>query len=122
MTDDRMLCADAGFCGNRFEKVWHLIDRTDESLARFQLMQMVERCPSGRLTYEIDSVPIEPDLPAQIAVTKDGPYWLTGGIPVTLSDGRTLEPRNRVTLCRCGESSNKPLCDSTHAEIDFKEG
>lgn len=120
MTDDRMLCADAGFCGNRFEKVWQLIDRTDESLARFQLMQMVERCPSGRLTYEIDGVPLEPDLPVEIAVTRDGPYWVTGSIPITLSDGRTLEPRNRVTICRCGGSANKPLCDQTHATIEFK--
>lgn len=122
MTDDRPLCADAGFCGNRLEKVWDLIDRTDDSQVRFQLMQMVERCPSGRLVYEIDGEVIEPDLPTQVAVTKDGPYWVTGGIPIALSDGRELEVRNRVTLCRCGQSANKPLCDSTHAFIGFTDG
>ncbi len=129
MTDDRRLCTHAGFCGNKVEKVWDMIERTDDTRVRFQLMQMVERCPGGRLGYELHDIkhnveqgPIEPDLPAAIAVTKDGPYWVTGGIPVTMSDGRTLEVRNRVALCRCGQSANKPLCDGTHTEIKFREG
>lgn len=37
------------------------------------------------------------------------------------SDGRPQEARNRVTLCRCGHSGNKPLCDGTHREIGFRE-
>jgi CDGSH-type Zn-finger protein len=99
-----------------------LIERTEDSQVRFQLMQMVERCPSGRLVYQLESGEvIEPDLPRQIAVTRDGPYWVTGGIPVELSDSSMLEVRNRVTLCRCGQSGNKPLCDGTHMEIGFRE-
>jgi CDGSH-type Zn-finger protein len=30
--------------------------------------------------------------------------------------------RNRVTLCRCGASMNKPLCDRAHVDIDFQDG
>jgi CDGSH-type Zn-finger protein len=74
LTDDQLLCAHAGFCVNRVEKVWQMIDRTEDSQVRFQLMQMVERCPSGRLAYELEEGPLEPDLPQGIAVTKDGPY------------------------------------------------
>jgi CDGSH-type Zn-finger protein len=122
MTDDRVLCADAGFCGNRIEKVWQIIERTEDTQVRFQLMQMVERCPSGRLTYELEDGPLEPDLPKEIAPTKDGPYWVTGGIPVIMSDSRSLEVRNRIALCRCGQSKNKPLCDGTHAAIKFRDG
>jgi len=122
LSDDTSLCADTGFCGNRIEKVWDLIERTEDSQVRFQLMQMVERCPSGRLVYQLESgEEIEPDLPREIAVTSDGPYWVTGGIPIELSDGSLLEVRNRVTLCRCGHSGNKPLCDGTHTEIGFRE-
>jgi len=35
-------------------------------------------------------------------------------------DGFDYEVRNRMTLCRCGESQNKPFCDGTHASMKFK--
>jgi CDGSH-type Zn-finger protein len=122
MTDDRSLCVHAGYCGNRVRGVWEMIESSDDTQVRFQLMHMVEQCPSGRLTYELDGVALEPDLPEGVAVTKDGPYWLTGGVDVTMSDGRQLETRNRMTLCRCGQSNNKPLCDGTHKEVGFVDG
>jgi CDGSH-type Zn-finger protein len=40
---------------------------------------------------------------------------------VIASDGFHYEVRNRVTLCRCGASQNKPLCDGTHASIKFND-
>jgi hypothetical protein len=38
-------------------------------------------------------------------------------------DGAKYEKRNRVTLCRCGQSKNKPFCDSNHksCELDLTE-
>ncbi len=122
MTDDGKLCMHGGFCGNKVDKVWQMLDRSDDTRVRFALMQMVERCPSGRLGYEIDGAPVEPDLPRQVAVTKDGPLWVTGGVTVTMSDGRQLETRNRVTLCRCGQSKLKPLCDGSHRDAKFRDG
>src|SRR5262249_36890636 len=95
VTDDRSLCTKAGFCGNRVTKVWKLLEDASDSRVRWEIIQRVDRCPSGRLAYELGNGPIEPDLPKAIAATKDGPYWITGGITVTLSDGRTLETRNR---------------------------
>jgi hypothetical protein len=47
--------------------------------------------------------------------------WVTGGVPVRRSDGQPFETRNRVTLCRCGQSANKPLCDGTHRRVEFRE-
>ena len=123
VSDDRSLCTRAGFCGNRVTNVWNELEQADDARVRFDIIQRVERCPSGRLMYELqEGRPIEPDLPKAIAVTKDGPLWVTGGITVTLSDGRTLETRNRVQLCRCGQSSNKPLCDGSHRAVKFTEG
>jgi len=122
LTDDGMLCTRAGFCGNRKTKIWHLLEQAADSTVRFEIIQRADRCPSGRLSYDLGDGPIEPDLPKAIAVTKDGPYWVTGGITVTMSDGRTLETRNRVELCRCGHSSIKPLCDGSHREVKFTEG
>jgi CDGSH-type Zn-finger protein len=40
---------------------------------------------------------------------------------VERADGVPLETRNRVTLCRCGQSANKPLCDGTHRTVGFRE-
>jgi CDGSH-type Zn-finger protein len=121
MTDDSVFCMHGGFCGNKVEKVWDMVTRSDDTRVRFTLMQMIERCPSGKLGYEVDGVPVEPDLPQAISATADGPLWVTGGIPVTMSNGQTLEVRNRVTLCRCGQSKIKPLCDGSHVAAGFKD-
>jgi CDGSH-type Zn-finger protein len=117
--DDRSICVHAGFCGNQVSNVWKMAAGTDDTQVRAQVMAMIERCPSGALTYEVDGHPIEPDLPVEIAVTADGPLWVSGGIPVERSDGVPLEVRNRVTLCRCGASGSKPLCDGSHSTVGF---
>lgn len=118
--DDRPLCVHAGFCGNKVSNVWKMTPKTDDTVVRGQVMAMIERCPSGALTYEVDGQVIEPDLPIEIAIMPDGPLWVTGGIPVTRSDGEPMQTRNRMTLCRCGHSANKPLCDGSHSDHDFK--
>jgi CDGSH-type Zn-finger protein len=89
---------------------------------------MIERCPSGSYLYALEhgGPNVEPDYPTQIAVTAEegelaGPLWVTGGIPIERSDGQPFETRNRVTLCRCGQSSAKPLCDGTHRKIAFRD-
>jgi hypothetical protein len=87
------------------------------------MMAMIDNCPSGALTYRLtaDGPDVEHDLPAGIAVTADGPYFVTGAIPLERSDGEPFEARPRMTLCRCGESSNKPLCDGTHKKTGFRD-
>jgi len=55
-----------------------------------------------------------------VVVEEDGPYWVRGGVRIESADGHVWETRNRVTLCRCGASSNKPFCDATHDEIGFR--
>jgi CDGSH-type Zn-finger protein len=84
-------------------------------------MAMIERCPSGALRYRLaaNEEEIEPELPVGVGVIDDGPLWVTGGVAITGADGSLLERRNRVTLCRCGQSANKPLCDGTHRTAGF---
>ena len=131
MYDDRSICTHAGFCGTAVTNVWRMMNATGDTNVRIQVAGMVERCPSGALSYALTADPqnaagendttvdIEPDLPAQIAVTPDGPLWVTGGVPIEASSGHRLEVRNRVTLCRCGQSANKPLCDGSHKDAGF---
>lgn len=124
---DHSLCAHARFCFNRFGNLNQMIPLENDVRIRNQVIAMVERCPSGSLTYEIkvdndtanDYQEVEPDLPVAISVITNGPLWVTGGIRIERADGKPLEIRNRVTLCRCGHSKNKPFCDGTHNEIKF---
>jgi CDGSH-type Zn-finger protein len=121
--DDRSICEHAGFCGNRLSNVWKMVEDTSDSVARSQMMSKIERCPSGALTYRVDEdgQDIEPDLALGVGVVNDGPYFVSGGLSVTRADGQPFESRNRMTLCRCGQSANKPLCDGTHKEVGFRD-
>lgn len=123
VSDDRSICVHAGFCGNRATNIWKQVADTDDSLVRLAVINEVEKCPSGAITYQLDGDDnaTEPDYPLQIAAIDDGPLWVTGGVPVTTSDGTELERRERVTLCRCGASANKPLCDGSHKEAGFTD-
>ena len=59
---------------------------------------------------------------ATVKVTKDGPYRVSGSVTLTDADGNRFElPEGRgFSLCRCGQSSNKPFCDGTHHEAGFQ--
>lgn len=122
--DDRGICAHAAFCSNRMTNVWKAAKVSDgDDQLRETAVEMISRCPSGALTVSSADGPIEPGLPVQIAVQKDASYLVTSGrIPITRSDGQPLEIRNRMALCRCGQSKNKPLCDGTHFDAEFKDG
>lgn len=121
--DDRTVCAHAGFCGNKATNVWKMVGTTNDTQQRSHMMAMIERCPSGALTYRIDpgGPDLEPDVPPAVSVIDDGPLEVTGGIAVTRSDGVMFETRNRMTLCRCGASKSKPLCDGSHAQVGFSD-
>jgi CDGSH-type Zn-finger protein len=124
MTDDLSLCSHAGHCADRFTGVWDMIRTTSDPAVRARLEHMVELCPSGRLAHApaVDADPVEPPFEPSIAVIEDGPIWVRGGIPVESSDGTTYEVRNRITLCRCGHSNNKPFCDGSHKDVGFRDG
>ena len=53
----------------------------------------------------------------KVQLRKNGPYIVEGQF--TLADG-ALQSEQRVALCRCGESKNKPLCDGAHKQINFE--
>ena len=121
--DDHSICVHSGFCRDRISDVWKMRKDSQDEQVLAQIIDKIDNCPSGALAYalESDGEMNEPDLPNEVTVIPDGPIWLSGGIPVERSDGRLLETRNRVTLCRCGASKMKPLCDGTHKEIGFSD-
>lgn len=123
LDDDVLLCTQAGYCGDRFENVWAMIERSSDPEVRERIRQMTALCPSGRIrTRPPGAEPDEPDLPPSVAAITDGPLWVRGGVAVRAADGGTYEVRNRQTLCRCGSSRNKPFCDGSHKTAGFRDG
>ncbi len=72
--------------------------------------------------WATDGEPVQPNWSGEIAVTKDGHYWVTGKIKVKGSGGQYLETRNRVMLCRCGQSKSKSLYDGMDKKTGFPVG
>src|SRR3954464_4304217 len=70
---------------------------------------------------------------ARIKITENGPYEVSGSIPIRVQvstigpegepvewvEGEAVEATASYRLCRCGRSSNKPFCDETHTGIPF---
>jgi CDGSH-type Zn-finger protein len=117
---DGELCHHAQFCKQDLPNWFELVPQTSSTSALIQLIAMIERCPSGALAYELDGTEVEPNLPVEISPISNGPLFVSGGIPVERSDGEPSECQNRLSLCRCGKSANKPLCDGTHIDIGFE--
>jgi CDGSH-type Zn-finger protein len=128
MLDNPSFCSVARFCDAR-GKAWSNVKRTDTEEGREIVGSEAQLCPSGRL-LAIDKagepVELEPDLKPSIATVEDpeedcsGPLWVRGGVEIVDADGEPYEIRNRATLCRCGQSSNKPFCDGTHVKTGWK--
>jgi CDGSH-type Zn-finger protein len=122
LTDAHQFCMSAGFC-DRAGGTWSLTEQSDDSEARRIAVEEAGNCPSGRLVaWDKEGCPLEPDFPVSIGMVKDpevgmqGPIWVRGGIPIESADGYVYEERNRVTLCGCGRSDNKPFCTGGHCD------
>lgn len=128
LSDARALCSSARFC-DRAGGIWELTKKSDNEKSKKIAIEEGCDCPSGRLVvYDKESKKeIEPEFEKSIGLVEDpemgvsGPIWVRGKIPVESADGHQYEIRNRVTLCRCGKSTNKPFCDGTHIDIEFSD-
>lgn len=125
LTDAQELCSYARFC-ERAGGIWELTLQSDKPEAKMIAIQEAGNCPSGRLVvWDENSKAIEPTFKPSIVLVEDpqegvsGPIWVRGGVQIEAADGTIYEIRNRVTLCRCGRSVNKPFCDSGHIEIQL---
>ncbi|MGB7992647.1 CDGSH iron-sulfur domain-containing protein, partial [Methanoregula sp.] len=121
LADYENLCVHARFC-MRAGGIWNLTKASDIPEAKSTAIEEACNCPSGRLVIQDKRTGkvIEPELEKSIALIEypprgeHGPIWVRGGIPVISADGRPYTIRNRLTLCRCGKSGNKPFCDGSH--------
>jgi CDGSH-type Zn-finger protein len=122
LTDRRELCVGAAFCV-REAGIKNLTVYSDRPGFKEIAIEEAANCPSGRfVVWDKHGNPIEPDYEPSIVITEhknglSGPLWIRGEVEIESADGIIYEKRNRVTLCRCGKSLNKPFCDGSHFDI-----
>ncbi|MDD2515740.1 MAG: CDGSH iron-sulfur domain-containing protein [Candidatus Gracilibacteria bacterium] len=129
LTDVPDFCSAARFC-HRAGGTWNLTKNSSDPKSKEIAIEEACNCPSGRLVMwdEKTGKPIEKEFEPQTSIIEDstlgvsGPIWVKGGIPIEGENGEKYETRNRVTLCRCGHSQNKPYCDGSHIDVEFNDG
>jgi CDGSH-type Zn-finger protein/truncated hemoglobin YjbI len=131
--DNRGTCAHSGFCTDRLPTGFRagqepFVAPSGGRLDEF--IQAVRACPSGALSHGIEGQEareqVDQHRPPRIEVSKDGPYRITGGIPLTDPHGddqarNAGASREHYSLCRCGQSQNKPFCSGMHWYVDFHD-
>jgi len=65
------------------------------------------------------SVAAPADIAATVNPIDNGPLMIEGTVEFRAADGSTFVTE-KVWLCRCGHSANKPFCDGTHKRIGFR--
>jgi CDGSH-type Zn-finger protein/truncated hemoglobin YjbI len=133
--DNRGICQHSGLCSDRVPTAFRT--GTEPFVAPSggrldELVRAVRDCPSGALSLGFDGEEAR-DLAdwhgtreRAIEVTQDGPYRVTGAIPVTDTVGADVpraagSSREHYALCRCGHSQNKPFCSGMHWYVDFRD-
>jgi CDGSH-type Zn-finger protein/truncated hemoglobin YjbI len=133
--DNRGICQHSGLCTDRLATVFRA--GTEPFVAPSggrldEIVRAVRDCPSGALSYAFggtearDQVDWGNEREPAIEVTRDGPYRITGAIPLTGPDGAAEEraegsSREHYAICRCGQSQNKPFCSGMHWYVDFRD-
>jgi CDGSH-type Zn-finger protein/truncated hemoglobin YjbI len=133
--DNRGICQHSGLCTDRLPVVFRTGaepfvapsgGRLDE------IIRAVRDCPSGALSLAVNGdearlfVDWNGEREAAIEVSLDGPYRLTGSIPLTDAAGADVaravgSSREHYALCRCGHSRNKPFCSGMHWYAGFRD-
>ncbi len=123
--DNRGVCSHAGICTDGLPTVFKLrqepwIDADAESAEK--IIATVRDCPSGALSYSIDGVEHrDVDGEPAIFIAPNGPYVVTGGLDLENTELGECVSKERFTLCRCGDSKNKPFCDGAHWSNKFED-
>lgn len=85
-----------------------------------RLARVARNCVSGAIRYErCDGADNEVAPPVNLVrLRENGPLALNAALQMVAPDGTTSD-QLRVTLCRCGQSNNKPFCDQSHIAAGF---
>ena len=122
---DKRLCLHIGECGQARgdlfvggREPWCI----PNAASKTEVREVVERCPSGALSYTDKSgAPESAPADNTVTVVYNGPLYLTGDLRIEGAGEDQPGVRTRAALCRCGVSRNKPFCDNSHLEARFED-
>lgn len=122
---DKSLCIGIAECGRSAGDLfqqgrdpWCLPDASTPAEVR----DIILRCPSGALTYtDHHGGSEQPPVENRVTVVCDGPLYATGDLRIEGAPEDKPGLKTRAALCRCGKSENKPFCDNSHREANFRD-
>ncbi len=118
------LCIHAAECVKALPQVYDPKKKpwiTAENASKEELIEQINKCPSGALTYKTDNQQeMESTAETKVDVLKDGPLLVHGTLTVNGIDGSSEEKSKTTAFCRCGHSNNKPYCDGAHLKAGFQ--
>lgn len=134
------LCIHSGKCVMGSVKVFNprrrpWIELEHESSAR--ILEIVANCPSGALKArrlgagetgkndpgnddQVGGTPEQQGAIPSIVASKNGPLEIRFACEIRDAAGNLIRTVEKASLCRCGQSSNKPFCDGTHRKVGFE--
>ena len=117
-------CIHAAECGKRLQSVFDVAKRPwvqPDNATADEVQDAIDHCPSGALKYVRHDGGMQERQPETnvIVIADSGEYQLHGEVQLTTMAGDTIAEEYRMTLCRCGDSNNKPFCDNTHRKARF---
>ncbi|KAB2916486.1 MAG: hypothetical protein F9K23_07735 [Bacteroidetes bacterium] len=118
-------CIHSTLCFTGLPQVFNPRERPwvkPEGAATQQIIDQVKKCPSGALSYFMNDEENkeEAHLESVIEVLSNGPLLIYGTLKLKDKNGEQTLENKTTALCRCGQSSNKPFCDGTHAKVNFQ--
>ena len=122
------LCVHATICFTELPKVFIPYERPwilMKSASTEKIIDTVCQCPTQALSYfwnnkKQEEMKNEEEKNTEISIIKNGPYIIKGSFKITDIDGNEIVCEKSASLCRCGYTKNRPFCDGSHLESDFK--
>lgn len=124
IVDNRGVCAHDQSCVRKLPEVFREKDRpwiNPDGATVDKIVETIRTCPSGALSYKLDGeYHTNFGHSTGITAATDGPLLVHGSVELKDDQGSTPQNSEHCTLCRCGESKNKPFCDGAHIDAGFK--
>lgn len=117
------LCIHSGNCVKSLPGVFKPKDKPwiqPSNASVDDIKRAIDKCPSGALSFDNQENHIKMKNISEVKIMKGGPAVVEGEVKVTDQNGEEKTFPRRVSICRCGASSNNPFCDGSHRQQDFE--